>query len=43
MIFGGPLNDYQRRYATKAEALAGHAHAVILARDAATLVRSPDA
>ena len=30
MIFGGEHNDYQERYATKEQALAGHAKAVAL-------------
>lgn len=32
MIFGGPHDQYQDRYATKEEALAGHAVAVELAK-----------
>lgn len=31
MIFGGPLDQYQRRYSTKEEAVLGHAEAVKLA------------
>jgi hypothetical protein len=30
MIFGGPLNDYQRRYSSRDEAIAGHAVALSL-------------
>ncbi len=33
MIFGGPHNDYQRRYSTRDEALVGHCHAVWLANN----------
>lgn len=36
MIFGGPHDQYQRRYETKEEALRGHAEAVALARSPAT-------
>lgn len=32
MIFGGPLNDYQDRYATWEEAVIGHNEAVQLAK-----------
>lgn len=32
MIFGGPHDEYQRRYSTLAEAEAGHAEAVALAK-----------
>jgi hypothetical protein len=32
MIFGGPHADYQRRYTSRAEAVAGHAHALRLAK-----------
>ena len=32
MIFGGPHDQYQERYATRAEALAGHIKAVELAK-----------
>lgn len=32
MIFGGQYDQYRSRYATKAEALAGHNQAVVLAR-----------
>ena len=31
MIFGGKHDDYQKRYSTRDEALAGHRHAVWLA------------
>jgi hypothetical protein len=34
MIFDGPLDGYQERYASAAEARVGHAHAVMLVRDA---------
>jgi hypothetical protein len=33
MIFGGTHDQYQDRYATKAEALAGHARAVNMVRE----------
>lgn len=33
MIFGGPRDDYQERYCTRAEAEAGHARAVATAFD----------
>jgi hypothetical protein len=32
MIFGGPEDQYQERYASREEALAGHARAVLLAQ-----------
>jgi hypothetical protein len=32
MIFGGPHDQYQERYSTKAQALDGHARAVAMAR-----------
>lgn len=32
MIFGGPHDQYQDRYATKEEAIAGHAKALALAK-----------
>jgi hypothetical protein len=34
MIFGGPEDQYQERYATREEALAGHIKAVALASSA---------
>lgn len=34
MIFGGGPEDYQERYSTREEALAGHARALALAREA---------
>jgi hypothetical protein len=40
MIFGGPLNDYQRRYCTYAEAERGHAEAVVEARKACAQVKA---
>ena len=40
MIFGGPHNEYQERYSTKAEAEAGHRVAVALA---GTMVDPSDA
>lgn len=33
MIFGGKHNDYQERYPTKADALEGHARALLLAKE----------
>ena len=33
MIFGGPLDGYQERYSSRAEALRGHREAVEQARD----------
>jgi hypothetical protein len=39
MIFGGPHDDYQERYSTREEALAGHANAVALVRSAAPQLR----
>ena len=33
MIFGGPHDEYQRRYSTNEEAIAGHAEAVALAQN----------
>ena len=33
MVFGGPLADYQWRYATEAEAIAGHDQVVAKVRD----------
>jgi len=35
MIFGGPHDQYQERYSTRAEAIEGHARAVALAGEAA--------
>jgi hypothetical protein len=32
MIFGGPHDQWQNRYATKDEAVVGHAHALEIAR-----------
>lgn len=32
MIFGGPHDEYQERYSTYADAVAGHARALALAR-----------
>lgn len=32
MVFGGEYNYHQRRYTTRAEALAGHAEAVVLVK-----------
>lgn len=40
MVFGGPLADYQWRYATEAEAVAGHDQVVAKVRD---LLRDGDA
>jgi hypothetical protein len=34
MVFGGPMNDWQRRYATWDEAMAGHRETVALVRKA---------
>lgn len=34
MVFGGPLDQYQRRYSTVADARAGHATAVKWAQEA---------
>jgi hypothetical protein len=33
MIFGAPHDEYQERYATRAEAIAGHARALAMARE----------
>ena len=33
MIFGGPHDDYQERYATRTEALEGHKRAITLASE----------
>jgi hypothetical protein len=33
MVFGGPLDDYQWRYVTEAEAIAGHDQVVAKVRD----------
>lgn len=32
MIFGGPLDGQQRRYATRAQALTGHAEALLMVK-----------
>lgn len=42
MIFGGPHDDYQERYATRDEAVAGHARAVALASAPASSPTEPD-
>lgn len=34
MIFGGSHDEYQRRYSTRAEAVAGHKEALALAKEA---------
>jgi hypothetical protein len=39
MVFGGPQDGYQERYASREEALAGHARAVELARHPAIAQR----
>ena len=41
MIFGGPHDEYQERYATWGEAEAGHARAVSLASDPALKPTTP--
>lgn len=40
MIFGGPEDQWQERYASKAEAIAGHARAVRIAK-AAEILKQP--
>lgn len=40
MVFGGPLDEYQERYATRAEAEAGHAAAVAAVQAAVTAAQT---
>lgn len=39
MVFGGPMNEFQDRYTTRAEALAGHES---VCQQAAAAIRTPE-